>query len=305
MSQGRSGHAFYVVYLGEVRIVPTAKSINNTFDYMGMLVGLNRLPGERNATYRGRLADVHVNQAGAHYTGLINGITRELGLAQYDAITITSSLDYPRIEVGDTYINIWTSTSEYETIDIYLRDSTVYTLDDLVVAINAISGYTATLAVGGSEFTPAAQLLVRDSLIWVNDELLSSTHRNLLENKPVTPGSIKFSRQGSTIFATRQLTEAAVTEAGDYYVDYTEGLIVSYTLSAIDVTCRYSYSEFPITLRASPVKVMEFNSPTLRENIFYQVLGPDDLTTMDGLPKSEAVDYINELLAAKGMLWGR
>jgi len=37
--------------------------------------------------------------------------------------------------------------------------------------------------------------------------------------------------------------------------------------------------------------------------VFEQILQPDGTYT-DGLPLSDAVDYINDLISAKGVLWG-
>jgi hypothetical protein len=56
-------------------------------------------------------------------------------------------------------------------------------------------------------------------------------------------------------------------------------------------------------LHASPVILFDFGSELLKDEIFDQILQSDGQYA-EGLPKSEAADYINELLAAKGMLWG-
>lgn len=54
----------------------------NIFDEFGMLLGIQRLPGERNKALKDRILDVFVNPGGAHKQGLINGISRELGLTK-------------------------------------------------------------------------------------------------------------------------------------------------------------------------------------------------------------------------------
>lgn len=60
------------------------RSYWNRFDDFGYLLGLERLPEERNDPYRDRLTDVFVHRAGFRYTGLMNGINRELGLTCED-----------------------------------------------------------------------------------------------------------------------------------------------------------------------------------------------------------------------------
>lgn len=52
----------------------------NPFDEFGLLLGLHRLYGERNESFKKRILDVFQNPGGANKQGLINGMSRELGL---------------------------------------------------------------------------------------------------------------------------------------------------------------------------------------------------------------------------------
>lgn len=56
----------------------------NPFDEFGMLLGIYRLHGERNAQFKERILDVFRKPANATKTGLMNGISRELGLNSED-----------------------------------------------------------------------------------------------------------------------------------------------------------------------------------------------------------------------------
>lgn len=56
----------------------------NIFDEFGMLLGIKRLPGERNEAFKNRILDVFKNPGGAHKQGLKNGISRELGISKED-----------------------------------------------------------------------------------------------------------------------------------------------------------------------------------------------------------------------------
>lgn len=60
---------------------PDVYNIWNCFDEFGLLLGLPRIPGEKNRAYKARLLDVYTNPANSTYSGLINGISRELGIA--------------------------------------------------------------------------------------------------------------------------------------------------------------------------------------------------------------------------------
>lgn len=52
----------------------------NAFDEFALLLGLTRLPGERNQNLKARILDVFENPGGVHKDGIRNGLARELGL---------------------------------------------------------------------------------------------------------------------------------------------------------------------------------------------------------------------------------
>ena len=58
----------------------TYHKIWNAFDEFGLLVGLDRLPRETNANFKKRILDVFKNPGNSTRQGLINSISRELGL---------------------------------------------------------------------------------------------------------------------------------------------------------------------------------------------------------------------------------
>jgi hypothetical protein len=125
-----------------------------------------------------------------------------------------------------------------------------------------------------------------------------------LKHQNILPGSERFSEVGSKVFAERVVAESSVTRPGTYYVDYTNGILVSYSLPVNGISASYYYTEVPMTLKASPVILHEFGSDVFRDKVFQQIL-QDDGTYIDGLPNEEATDYILELLKVKGTLWGR
>jgi hypothetical protein len=306
---GSLAYAFNVTTGGKLIFTPEPQNIVNEFDYMGLLLSLPRLPGERNADYRGRLWDVYVHRAGSHEAGLMNGITRELGLLQYDALTITTSTAAePRVIVGSTRVYLyddWKSSTDYHldtSIDIFSRDGSGYYLSGLVTAINASDHFTASLASGVDGHTRSAVLIFTDSNTVIEDDLFP-IKRNLLTYQDVVEGSVGFSFGGRNVFVEEKTSEATVLADGDYFIDYDEGLVVSYSTPTEATVARYIYRGLPITLKASPVILYEFGSDAFRDEVFEQVLQPDG-TYEDGLPNGEAMDYINELLNAKGMLWG-
>lgn len=72
----------------------STRAFFNKFDDFGYAMGLARLPGEKNPAYRERIKDVRVHRASTTYAGLMNGITRELGLTGQDqAILIKAAVN--------------------------------------------------------------------------------------------------------------------------------------------------------------------------------------------------------------------
>ena len=64
----------------------------NAFDEFGLLLGVYRLEGERNLQYKERILDVLKNKGNSTKDGMINGISRELGILPSE-VTIKSLSD--------------------------------------------------------------------------------------------------------------------------------------------------------------------------------------------------------------------
>jgi len=79
ISNAISSPVFATIYL--IVSTPEVYNVWNCFDEFGLLLGLQRIPGEKNREYRARLLDVYINPANSTYDGLLNGISRELGLS--------------------------------------------------------------------------------------------------------------------------------------------------------------------------------------------------------------------------------
>lgn len=86
----------------------SASAVWNFFDEFGLLLGVNRLEGERNAAYRERILDVFRRPANATKEGLQNGIARELGLTRtvnWKDATQELTLRQPRISAPSIRVN--------------------------------------------------------------------------------------------------------------------------------------------------------------------------------------------------------
>lgn len=83
---------------------PEVFNIWNHFDEFGLLLGLERIPGEKNRDYKERLLGVYTNPSNSTYDGLRNGISRELGLEASD-ITIEKLSDLMDPDYSSNLLN--------------------------------------------------------------------------------------------------------------------------------------------------------------------------------------------------------
>ena len=67
-------------YIHTIFEEPEPYNVWNAFDEAGLLVSLERIAGEKNKAYKKRIEDVYENPGNSTHTGLINAISRELGI---------------------------------------------------------------------------------------------------------------------------------------------------------------------------------------------------------------------------------
>jgi len=128
---------------------PNIQQINSSTyaDSLGVLVGIDRLPGEPAADYLDRLALAVISRRDASYIGLMNQICLALGLSMSQAIqingpadsTITSSLAGLVLTTAGVPVTLPLVTL---TVDNFWQWQTFSGLTD---AINLVAGFSATL----------------------------------------------------------------------------------------------------------------------------------------------------------------
>jgi len=145
------GHKFNVDLI-QVVGTPTVNNVNGPIDEIGLLLGLPRLPEERLIAYKQRLLDIYTNRSNSSYIGLINGITRSLGLSLFQPVRI-----YPRKDAGGMFLasepvvvfngptvtlysNYSTGSKELE-FDRFDQDGVAYQIIDLANYISSNSIY--------------------------------------------------------------------------------------------------------------------------------------------------------------------
>ena len=163
--------SFNVATLSRFAGTPVPSNSFNQFDEHGLILSLNRLKEETNWEYRRRLFDVFANRANATYRGMVNGITRELGLSLYDAIQVNpkTSISTGKFFAPDPYIKfdgVWLYLySDYANdvldykIDRYAPGMNYEYLGQLVDFINETTYFEAFVMKGVNPYTRSMQIL--------------------------------------------------------------------------------------------------------------------------------------------------
>lgn len=284
----------------------------NELDSHGLLLALPRIEEERNASYKQRLLDVYVNPASSTRQGLINGITRELGLKIQDAIIVSNDLDingdplepFPATVFSETKCYLYTdypTKTLAATIDRFDADGTAWTLDELATSINAVDNFTAVVASGidGS---------IRSMTIWdqtsvpivIAEDISSQGNRINLANRHLVAGSIGITSEN---MLHRVSSELDLKQSGDYYIDETNGLLLSYSIPSTGSVIRYQYREDESTFKMSPVILHNIQSDDFKTKMFEQIKDEEG-NTVNGNPTILGANIVNELLSVFPSNWG-
>lgn len=289
---------------------PSPSSVYNEFDSFGTMLGLPRLPEERNTAYKKRLLDVFARRASATYVGLLNGISRELGLEYYKPISIevdasTPSHIQPVIEFLENKVYIWKdkSTNDLELeLDRSTPGNNAYWLQDLVETINTESTHFNASINTGQEPVSRSDCIINQS----NSKLVISfplrdSPIQILQHTNIERQSLVFT--DTRTFRTEVFNETELTSAGRYYVDYTNGIIKTFSVPNDGARVRYNYHEQSFEPVANPVILRDLQSEIFKEIMFLETNAPDGSTAL-GVPTELGATIINELMSVFPMYWG-
>ena len=301
-------HSFEVADVS-IRGIPVPNPVFNEFDYFGTLLGLKRLPEEKNDSYKTRLLDVFTHRASSTYTGLVNGITRELGLTLFKPITISVRTDIdptwsPRIEFVDNIVYIWKDIATKlldKTIDRATPGTEAYFIGGLVDAINSSTVFTAVLNDSDYEWQRSDCIVNQSSSKLVQQQPLLSSRSNFLGLGNIDKTSVVFS--DVLTFRTEVSSQSLVTSSGKYYINYKTGIIKSFSVPDAGASILYSYLQEPFIPVASKVIIRPFNTQEFQSVLFNQTIQPDGTTT-NATPTALGAEIINELLSVVPMYWG-
>jgi len=281
----------------------------NGLDEIGLRIGLYRLKYEDLSTYRKRLLAEIRDPAGADQESFIRSLNRQVGEFDVPVFEIGLVLDAfgdpiildPHIEVTSSYINVYTDYANRLldfSLNIVDRDGG-YFLRSVYNAFAASINYTITMIDTDYQFKRSDHLRYGTSeKLVLSETLLNSCCHNLdgMYIKDITT-------QARDVFRTEQATQAAIAEDGDYYIDYSQGVL--FTHIPMKGFTTYTYEDFPFTLYWQPVKAYPLND----DDTGYWHLDPQvsDITGSEDeyiVLNSEGSKIINQALAIHSLEWG-
>ncbi len=291
---------------------PELHQVFNELDRFGLLLGLQRLEEERNAEYKQRLLDVFVNRASSTYRGLINGITRELGLSIREIFTVSPVRDTDGVPIADAPAIVFQDTkckiySDYTlgddglitTLDRFEVGDT-YTIQGVMTAIEA-TGLFICSPILSDRLGDRAMTIFNQSTIntVISEELDTAGARIKLKNRRLLSNSLVVR---SSNLRERVSTQAELRRPGQYYVDMEEGILYCTSSPAPGSVVRYQYRNDTYRVLASPVIIHNIQSTDFRSKMFDQLTLNGEIT--DGAPSALGAELINELLSVFPVGWG-
>jgi hypothetical protein len=293
---------------------PVPHQVFNDFDNHGITLNLPRLLEEENAAYKQRLFDVMIHRSSSTYRGLINGITRELGLQIYEAIQIdclknpdgTYILPAPAVTFDGNICRLISDADSnnftiYDEIDMNDKYSVNYLLHGLLETINA-TGYFLAAALPGVDIWSRSETIFNQSTIGIvpNESLTQSTNRIKLANQNLISNTVALRSPNLT---ERVSSPLSLTKSSQYYIDFETGILYCTSSPADGSSIRYFYHKDSTVFSASPVIIHNLQQDPFRKRLFVQNQDADG-EDMDGCATPQGIDIINELLSVVPYYWG-
>jgi len=293
--------------------VPEPRHVWNQFDEHGATVSLSRNLREKNWAYKRRILDTFVHMANSSYNGLVNAVTRELGLALVQPLRVNPKISQvdgrffapdPCVKFDGAWVYLYSDYAngvlDYQ-IDRYITGGNYEHLTRLVDFVNSTTYFEASLEADADPYMSSMCILNQSNRVEVRNEEVPVSTRFKLQENYIVAGSLLFTDVET--FGVEVALEGSVTSLGQYWIDRTQGIIRTYRPPVARSSVGYQYSEYPFLPDASPVVLCDINSEAFRVKMFGQVL-QDDGSYSHGIPTEIGVDIINELISVTPMYWG-
>lgn len=263
-----------MITIPKSRISPVNSS--SYVDSLGVLAGLERLPGETSAEFSERIELAISASRGPEYAGLMNSLALAFGLEMRQAVKISSSSDFVvRVVFGGLEI---TRAGQVLSVELLrISDDNFWEwkrISEVVAEINQTSDITAELSgADGMAFE-----LVSQSNMVLTAETLQGSQTEKLSHGRLVAGSEMFSMPVPS------------------YTVGADGRTLHFSSPCPENTeITYRYRSCPYSLVASPANVFRMIDPAFAKwavgsngNVIYQVR-----------------EYVQELMRRDRSYWGK
>lgn len=290
---------------------PTRFPLPNGLDERGLLLGLQRLDSEDLPTYRRRLLLEARDPSGSSQDDFIRALNRKVGkfdepMFDVDVIRDANGIPLapdPYIEVTSTHLRLysdWTnSTLDFE-LNLHERSGTgtAYFLREVDTALTASLFFSHTVLDTGFTFKRSDQLQYGNSEIHVIGRRLRESQSNKLEHDLIRT----IYSQAFYIFQNEVATSALVVAEGDFYLDYVNGVIITYETAKGFIS--YTYKKFPFRLYWQSVRAMPYNDADKIYSHKDTILSDETGLPVHEVLNSEGAKIANGVLNVHSLGWG-
>lgn len=250
-------------------------------DDIGSMLSMERLPNEDNTSFRERILKQSILSGNSSEEGFQFVANNELGfeskvIAQIECTN--TSLEAPEIIVSPTKIQIYNrlvSEEDYSlatSLSFFHRDYT--SLVALATAIDSLDNFSFTILDSSLSYVPSQWLISARMQKSSRETIPSGTIVHQFEYGNLIPGSVIV--PFSSVLRLEVGSLADITKEGDYFIDYQEGVLVSYQPIASNSKVYYRYFENPLSVRISGCSIISTKN-ILEDPEFFVEDEPKDL----------------------------
>jgi len=289
--------------------VPTRHKLWTNLDEMGATnFSMVRFNHESLGDFRTRLLLESREPAGPSQKEFIASVSRQIALPDIPVFKIDLVLDSqgkpiasdPYIEITSTRLRAYNVHADGEiSIETNLYDrSNGLILGDIYNAFSGNAYFTIDILDDDYANRLSKYLRFSNSKALRRAYLLLESKENYLPDRYITA----IYPDASPFFRTEVQALADINEPGEFYVDYTNGVI--FTNDPPLATITYEYRQFPFVVWWSSVHAWPMNDPD-RQYIFKETIIDDQtgLESYDLVGDLEA-KIVNELLMVHPLTWG-
>lgn len=289
---------------------PNKILLPNGLDEIGYRFGMKRFNNESLAHFRQRILQEARDPAGASEDQFIRSLNRQVGELDIPVFQIGLSLDIDNtplaadayIEVTSSYLRAYHNHAALELdFEISLVDRNAgYFLREIETEFNASSYFDLTVLTSdaGYIYWKSSNLRYGNTNKFVSGESLYPSRSNKLNNDLIS----NLKAQSFSLFQNEVSSVGAISNPGDYYIDYINGIVFTEDIAKGFVS--YLYKDFPYTMFWQPVNVYPANDNDIdyrhKDTLISDVTGLEEHLLLN----SEGAEVTNRILTIHPLGWG-